>query len=493
MLPVHLRINDAATGKPTPVRLRVTGPDDTYFAPFGRLTEFACGRNEDVTGGHLRVGRESFCYIDGACEIRLPADVPVRVQAFKGPEYEPLDRTVTLGPGQMALRFPVKRWSDVRSEGWYAGDARVHFLSPHAAALEAAAEDVAVVNLLATAEYVPSQNGKLYPSVANLAAFSGQSPAFEANDVTVAVNTLNAHPALGSLALLHAHRTVFPLAFGGADDTDDWSVSDWCDQCHRKNGLAVWVNPFDPDRGLAGGEALVALLLGKVDAIEFDGRPRRQPLLQWWYRVLNAGLAVPMVGASGKDSNAVALGTPRTYARLRPWEPPLYANWVNAVRVGRCFVTNGPLLSFDVNGQDPGGTVEAGDGEAVRVIAFAASATPFEKLEVVADGHVVGSATPTREGPRWAASLQFDHTPTESGWLAARCFSTGGTAFAHTAPVLAKVGGRPLPRRPDALPPLRALVEQTREWAERHGRYADEKWRRHLLDLCDAALARLAE
>lgn len=488
MLTVHLRINDAATGKPTPVRLRVTGPDGTYYAPFGRSTEFACGRNEDVTGGHLRLGREAFCHIDGSCEILLPAGVPLRVQAFKGPEYDLLDHTVTLGPGQMSLRLAVKRWSDFRSEGWYPGDTRVHFLPPHAAALEAAAEDVAVVNLLASVEYVPSQDGTLYPSAANLTAFSGQAPALEAGDVTVAVNTLNRHPALGSVALLHAHRPVFPLAFGG-DEPDDWSVCDWCDQGHRKNGLNVWTNPFDPDHGLTGGEALVALILGKIEAIEFDGRPRRTPLLPWWYRVLNAGFPVPLVGASGKDSNTVPLGTPRTYAKLNPLEPPTYTNWVNAVRNARCFATTGPLLVLDADGHDPGGTVEAVG--TVRVRAFAASAVEFDKLEVVANGQVTGAAAPTHDGQHWSATLKLDHAPVESGWLAARCTSVRGPAFAHTAPVLVKVGGAPLPRRPDAVAALRKLVEETREWAERVGRYADEKWRRHLLDLYGDALARL--
>ena len=90
MLTVHLRINDAATGKPTPARLRVLGPDGTYYAPFGRVAEFAWGRNEDV-GGNLLVGSDRHTYIDGACEIRLPAGVPLRVQATKGPEFEPLD------------------------------------------------------------------------------------------------------------------------------------------------------------------------------------------------------------------------------------------------------------------------------------------------------------------------------------------------------------------------------------------------------------------
>ena len=39
---------------------------------------------------------------------------------------------------------------------------------------------------------------------------------------------------------------------------------------------------------------------------------------------------------------------------------------------------------------------------------------------------------------------------------------------------------------------LRRPVEQTREWVEQHGRFAEAKRKRHLLDLCDAALNRLA-
>src|SRR5689334_13978039 len=111
MLTVHLRINDAATGKPTPVRVRVSGPDGTHYAPLGRFAEFPMGRNEAV-GGCLAVGRERWFYTDGACEIPLPAGVPLRVQATKGPEYKPLDQTVTLGAGQMALRFAVERQID---------------------------------------------------------------------------------------------------------------------------------------------------------------------------------------------------------------------------------------------------------------------------------------------------------------------------------------------------------------------------------------------
>ena len=92
MLTVHLRINDATTGRPTPGRVRVSAPDGTEFAPLGRSVEFPVGRNEAV-GGAVRLGGERWFYTDGACEIALPAGVPLRVQATKGPEFTPLDET----------------------------------------------------------------------------------------------------------------------------------------------------------------------------------------------------------------------------------------------------------------------------------------------------------------------------------------------------------------------------------------------------------------
>lgn len=467
MLTVHLRINDAATGKPTPVRLSITGPNGTYYAPLGRLTEFATGRHEDV-GGHLRLGREKFCYIDGTCEIKLPAGVPLRVRAWKGPEYESLGETGVLGVGKMAMRFELKRVANLREQGWYSGDTRVHTMTPHAALLEATAEDVAVVNLLARVQDWPGLDGTLYPSIPNIMAFSGQSPAIQNDAALVAVNTLNVHPVLGSVAMLHSHRIVHPLTFGGADATDDWSVCDWCDQCHRKNGLTVWANPFEPH----GGEALVALILGKIDAIEYDGQPRKQPLLPWWYRLLNAGFRVPLVGGSGKDSNAIALGAMRTYAKLLDGEPLTYTNWINAVRTGRCFVTTGALVAFDVNGQPPGTVLELPEGD--HTLAVDASPT----AEVVVNGEVVALAN---------GELRV----TDSCWIAARTIGAD-SAFAHTSPVYVTVAGRPLPKRAEALPHLRRLVEATREWVEMHGRFTEEKSKQHLLELCDAALARLA-
>ena len=455
MLTIHLRVTDAATARPTPVRIRLTGPDGTAHVPFGRAAAFPTGPGEAV-GGHLSIDRESWHAIDGTAEVKLPAGVPVRVRITKGPEYEPLDTTVTLGSGQMALRFAVRRWADPSAVGWFSGDTRVHVLSPHDATLDAAAEGVNVVHLLAGVREVASiHGGQTFPLAANIGAFSGQKPALDAHGVVVAVNTFNRHPVLGSVGLLHSHRPVFPLTFGGADDVDDWSVCDWCDQCHRKNGLTVWADPFTPDHG---GEALVAAILGKIDAVEFTGR------LTGYYRLLNAGVVLPVVGGSGKADSLTPIGSPRTYARLNAGDTLTLANWVDAVRAGRCYATNGPIVTFDI-------------GDTVR--ASATSVVPFVKLELVHNGKVIESVLAVTDDDRWVAAGEWP-VPA-AGWVAVRC--AGVSTFAHTAPV---VVGEITPA-PAAVAALRACLERTRDWIADHGRFQDDRRKAdHLARIAEA-------
>jgi hypothetical protein len=496
MLNVHLRITDAATTRPIPVRVRVTSADGTHFAPLGCAAEFPTGRNEDV-GGRVKLGRERWWYIDGACEMPLPAGVPLRVQVAKGPEWTPLDETVTLGGGQISLRFAISRWADTRTDGWMSIDTRCHFLTPHAALLEAQAEDVNVVNVLAMPFPLLALDANTYTTLPNLLAVSGQVPALERAGCSVVVNTFNTHPVLGKVALLNSHRPVFPLSFGG-EETDDWGVCDWCDQCHRKKGLTVWVDAFEPAGGLTGGEALVAAILGKIDAIEVTGEPRKTPLLPWVYRLWDAGVLLPLVGASAKDSNKTALGSMRTYARVQEPPPPaplpagrgelaseetgtsLLADaslplpagrglgggfsggplsWLDAVRVGRTVVTEGPLLTL----------LQFGD----RFRAEARLRGKHSPVELVANGQVVASG----EG-------EAEASVSEPGWVAARCLQG---EFAHTSAVRVSSPAR----KPEAVAHIRKMIEQTCDWVESHGRFTNPKRKQAILDRSAEAIAKL--
>jgi hypothetical protein len=481
MLTVHVRISDAATGQPTPVRLRLVDAAGVCRMPFGRLTAFATAPGADV-GGQVRLGDVDFAYIDGVCEVHLPPG-PVRVEVAKGPEYLPLCREVVLGPGKIALRLTIERILDWRSRGWYSGDGRAHDLSPHAARLEGAAEGLDVVNLLAY-ERPPSSDRPA--AFVNLLAFSGTQPALEGPPYVV-VNTCNTHPVLGTVALLNCHRVVYPLRFGAPGGMDDWSIVAWCDQCHRKKGLVVWPDLPRLTAEQPQGEALAALLLGKMDAFEVC---RLSHSLSDWYRLLACGQRLPLIGASGKDSNAVALGAMRTYAHLEPNQEFSYGAWIEAVRTGRTFVTDGPLLALAVNGQEIGSVLSLPDEEQpVHVQAEAHSVTPFARLECVYNGAVIAANSPVQaEGTKgWTTTLATDVPIAGSGWLAARCLGADGAIQAHTSPVYVQRKDRPLCPDADTMAPLLAVLDRTLAWVRQEARCPKEQQRDQLMQTLSAA------
>jgi hypothetical protein len=454
MQQVHLRINDAATGQPTPVRLRITDADGTYFAPYGRLTEFATGVNQDV-GGNVMIGAKKWAYIDGTCEILLPPG-KLHIEIAKGPEYTPIDEEITLLAGKMSLRFTIERWCDMRKLGWHSGDTRVHFMSPDAALLEGRSEDVAVVNLLAK-----ETEERTLP---NILSFSGQSFARQTPDCGVAVNTLNDWSSRGQIALLNCHRTVFPLSWRGVGSNSEWTLADWCDQCHRKKGFVVWAHP----RGCSTatydyGEPLADLILGKVDAFEIapvDASP--YSALTDYHLLCDAGLVVPLAGASTKTSNHSVLGSMRVYTYMPSDHEFTYPNWIEALRSGRSFVTNGPLLFWTIDGEVPGAkVVVSSEKKAVGVRAEAKSWTRFDHLELLWNGEIIETAAPDGRPP-YCVAIEHELGTQSGGWLAVRCVTdrTRGTndlPLAHSSAVVIRPEGTATYAEPEA---VRRLVHE---------------------------------
>lgn len=482
MQQVHLRINDASTGQPTPVRLRITDTAGTYYAPYGRLTEFATGVNQDV-GGNVMIGAKKWCYIDGTCEILLPPG-QLHIEITKGFEYKPIDEEITLLAGKMSLRFTIERWCDMRKEGWYSGDTRVHFMSPDAALLEGQAEDVAVVNLLAVDTAIEEQlcrpvrlapevwatirelmqkaiDGKISDvqrnalnlsldaaatidranealvrntqnrNISNIISFSGQSYVRQSPSCGVAVNTLNRNIYMGSLGLLHCHRVVHPLASGNPSDSE-WTLRDWCGQCHRKNGLVIWTNSLGLVDPSPYGEALADLILGEIDAFEMQ-HPSVFPHtdLEQYYALCNAEFVTPLVAGSAKQDNQSVLGVMRTYAYLHG-QPLTYTGWIEAVRAGRTFVSNGPLLEFTIDGKVPMSEVMVSTNAPVQVRASARSWSAFEKLELLWNGEVFAEASVDSCAP-FHAVLNHALTVERDGYLMVRC--RGEESLAHSSAV----------------------------------------------------------
>lgn len=539
---VHVRVNDAATGQPTPCRIRFTGPDGTYYAPFGRQVEFANGWNEDLGGnlflerrvkgedGKNTVDARKYAFIDGTCEISVPGGA-IRVEVHKGPEYKPIFQEINQPFGKMALRLTLERWIDLRAQGWYSGDTRCYGLAPHAALLEGAAEDLAVVNLLALevdlvghhyqSGWEPTERAE-YPAIPNLHAFSGQRPALEMPGTLVVVNTQNYHGwigelygwpgALGQLSLLNCHRVVYPLRFGSylrpVGDSyeqherhgwDNWTLSSWCDQCHRKGGLVIWSGSewrSEHAQSLCG-ETLADLILGQVDAYEVSRLGLGTPFTNW-YHVLNCGLRVPLVGACDKQSNSEPLGLVRTYARLKDGETFTYGNWIEAIRAGRTFVTLGPLLSFTVNEEEPGSEVRLSGPESVRVRADARSLEPFDRLELLLNGEVVKIAPCS--GTPAVAVLDAEIPIQEPGWVAVRCcweespFCSSRLPYAaHTSAIYLEMEGWPACPNAASAALLDNGLARMLEWVQSEAHCETDPQRENLAAIFREARAKLAQ
>jgi hypothetical protein len=459
---VHLRVNDAATGKPTPVRLRITDAQGTYYAPYGRLTEFATGVNQDV-GGNVQIGAKKWAYIDGACEILLPPGT-LHIEITKGPEFKPIDEEIQLLAGKLALRFTIERWSDVRKQGWYSGDAGVTSVPPDTALLEGQAKDLAVVNLLAvhTQKLFAQDSGKFVDWIDNILSFSGQSFARQAGGCGVAVNTLNHRSGLANplhLGLLNCHRVVYPLVLDANDD--NWTAEDWCDQCHRKNGLVVlsrhgWTTDY------RSCEYMAVLIRGSIDAIELevDDAMLSSRLLRFasglpsYYELLDMEFVIPLMGSRPM----------RTYAYIRPDQEFNYSNWIEAVRAGRTFVSNGPLIHFTINGEVPTHTHSTSvSANTIQIRADAKSLTQYHHLELLWNGNVIQSVPPEKSFP-YQAILEHNFPVRESGWLAVRCVTDEAAGppypLAHTSPIAIRVAESPRWAREDA---VRATLDRLDE------------------------------
>jgi len=192
-----------------------------------------------------------------------------------------------------------------------------------------------VVNVLAT------QWGERFT---NIGDFDGRTT-FGAKDFggdggfLVRVGTENRMPVLGHISLLgYEGAMIHPLTTGGPSesaigDTQEVAMAEWARQCIEQNGLVVMPHAPDPQ-----AERAADIVHGLVEAVEmmtfnpFDRQIRPEGLADW-YRYLNLGYHLPLIGGSDKMTAASLLGGLRTYTHLGDREFT-YQNWMGVPERG---------------------------------------------------------------------------------------------------------------------------------------------------------------
>ena len=163
-------------------------------------------------------------------------------------------------PGQRELTLALERPLNWRRKGWITADTHVHFISPQTALLEAQAEGVNLVNLLA------AQWGDLFTNVGDLTG-----GATVRDDTMVRVGTENRQHMLGHISLLGGKgQPVYPMSAAGPDESyfgdPLWtSLAEWADECRSRDGVVVM-----PHFPVPYCEAAADVVLGKVDVVVVD-------------------------------------------------------------------------------------------------------------------------------------------------------------------------------------------------------------------------------
>lgn len=238
-------------------------------------------------------------------------------------------------------------------------------------------------------------------------------------------------------------------------------MAEWAQCCNNQGGLVVM-----PHAPLPQLERAADFVLGLVHATEMmtfnplfpDYGQISAYGLADWYRYLNLGYQIPVVGGSDKMTASSLLGGIRTYAHLGE-EEFTYKNWMQAVRRGNTFVTVGPLAAIAVEGVAPGGQVQLPKtGGKVNVSWRVESVSlPIEQVEVVMGGFAVDQVNVSGG---LAASGSVELTVTDSTWIALRVRGSyrgkPEEIAAHTSAVQVLVKGKALYSNKDAM----AVLEQ---------------------------------
>lgn len=431
---VNVTVVDADTGEPIPCRVAFHSPEGVPYAPHGHHAPVYSKQptwNVDI-GGDVTLGQIAYAYIDGTCQGWLPRG-RVLVDVARGYEYEPLRAWVDIEPGQQELKLELKRWIDMKAQGFFSGDTHVHFLSAQGSMTEAQAEDLNVVNLL------QSQWGHLFT---NTEEFTGKPYLSQDKETMVYVSQENRQHMLGHLSLLGLKTPVMPWASGGPGEAElggglDITMSHWADAAHEQGATVILPHLPTPN-----AESAVLVATGRADAVEMLDFLTFEHLE--YYRYLNGGYRLPLVGGTDKMSNETPVGLYRTYVQMAQDEEFTYDNWRQALKRGQTFLSGGALLWFTAEGQPVGSEIKVTGGGTVEIEAVARSIFPLHCLQIVGAGQILAETTDeigSRE-LRLHTQLKIERDI----WLAARCAGPGYTArphydhrrrgiMAHTSPI----------------------------------------------------------
>ncbi|MGN6546536.1 MAG: hypothetical protein ACTHK7_15885 [Aureliella sp.] len=162
-----------------------------------------------------------------------------------------------------------------------------------------------------------------------------------------------------------------------------------------------------------------------------------------YWQVLEAGLRIPPSAGSGVGRSSSPLGYNRVYVS-QPSTAHSPESWWQALRAGRSFITNGPLLRATVNGELPGHVFASRSGQKLTLdVALTLTvADPVEYVDVVFNGEAIYHARLDEYAKQGGKIPPLEIT--ESGWVIVRVVTQLDETYrlAMTAPYYIEFDGQ---------------------------------------------------
>lgn len=456
-------------------RISVKRKGGKYFAPPGAMYHVSAGLGYFIHRGDLDMTAPI-----GEYEVRV----------LRGPEHH-LDLTnITLferGNVQESHSY-ITRWVDMRKEGWYSGENHIHanygygqwYNTPRSILDMCEAEDLHVANLVVA----NSDSDAIF----DREFFSGGPDPLSTQETVLWWNEEFRSTIWGHMTLFHLKQLVEPIMTGFRNTTNPWDIPTNAEILRRtrmQKASAGYTHPTNNredayDQPYSAKGLPVDAALGLVDCADFMGVVYDRAL-DYWYKLLNSGFRLPASAGTDCFLNRVTMSPPgwaRAYVHLP--DGFTYEGWVEGLKQGRSFVSNGPMLKFSVAGKSSGDTIKLADRTELEVTGSVRAAHPLEKLELIYNGEVVATGSLTED--RTKGTLKTKFSPQESGWIALRTsgkpvrFLPGRSHSAHTNPIYVDIKNHPQRVQASARYFL-AWIDRLEADLKKRNRIPEDEWR----------------
>lgn len=483
---LHVEIRDGATKEVVPAMVCITSladrkwrtpPDGRTSPPFTTTRDFYEGLPSwkpgdigpvrvtagDYHNNNIRSGvygaksaypfwKEPATYfVSKPFSITLPAG-KWRLAVARGIEYRPVFEEFDVAQGEaLERKIVLHRWVNMPKLGWYSGDDHVHMVrvTPNQNELLMTwtrAEDVHVSNIL--------RMGDPHKTYFEQEGY-GDHYRYEYEDYVLASGQEDPRMHITG----QGHAIGLNLKAPVRDVTRYRLYGAVFDGIHAQGGLAgyahlAWAQQLGQEaspreRVYAVWDATINVVRHKVDFLEI--LQFRMLGVKDYYDFLSLGFK--LTASAGTDLPwGNTIGEVRMYAHTGP---KFSADaWFAAMKAGKTFVTNGPMVTLEADGAGLGDELQVRRNRRVRIRAKAwapASIGSPKLLEIISQGRVIHSAESANPGQH-ELKADFHLKADESQWIAARVKSHNG-ALAHTSPLYVLVDGKSF-RDQKALPQL---------------------------------------